>query len=101
MAQQRDLSKKPEAEMILDLWPDGVQPVTAPPTLSVTEIGPVMHVTLTSDPEGASIGYKTDESSEDWRLYTETITLPIGTTIYAEAIRYGYAQSDVTSNLAD
>lgn len=101
MVQHRDLSKKPEAEMILDLWPDGVQPVTAPPVFSISEMGSIMQVTLTSDTEGASIGYKTDASSKDWYLYTETLTLPADTTIYAKAIRYGYAESDVVSNLAD
>ena len=55
----------------------------------------MMQVTLTSYTEGASIGYKTDESSEDWLLYTEPFEMPVGTPIFAKAVRYGYAESDV------
>ena len=92
-----DLSKKPEAEMILDLWPDGVQPQTSAPKISVTKTGAHLEVTLTSATEGASIGYKIDGSSEAWRLYTGPLSLPLETRLFAKAIRYGYAESEVAT----
>ena len=101
MAAHPDLSKKPEADMILDLWPDGVQPETAAPDVSVTKTGSNLEVTLTSTTPGASIGYKTNETSEAWHLYTEPLSLPLETRLFAKAIRYGYAESEVVSYPAE
>ena len=95
MATYQDLSEKAEAEMIAELWPGSVQPETAAPEVSATETDAGLQVTLTSATEGASIGYKTNEASEAWHLYTGPLSLPLETRLFVKAIRYGYAESEV------
>ena len=83
-----DQSAVPEAAIIEAFWPGGVQPVTAPPRLSVGPGG----ISLAAA-EGASVGYRLGEGP--WRLYVGPFVAPAGTRIEAKAIRYGYAESDV------
>lgn len=82
-----DTSDRPEAEMAAAFWPDGRQPVTAPPTIQRDEQN---RVTLTAGP-GASIEYKLNDGR--WRLYIEPIATAAQDVITARAVRYGYAVS--------
>lgn len=79
----------PEEEMIAAQWPNKVQPETAAPTFTQTDKG----LLLTSETEGASIGWRIGEGA--WQLYTAPI--PSQTGLEAKAIRYGYKESAVTA----
>jgi len=82
-----------ELAMVEAQWPGLEQPVTATPVITATN----GLVTITSATEGASIGYRygTDDEAP-WHLYTAPIALPAGQILQAKAIRYGYAESDIT-----
>jgi len=88
-----DLAEDPEAVMIERMWPDGRQPVTAPPRATFGAQG----VTLSSATPGASIGYRSRGSvpPQGWQLYTQALPLPTTDTLEAKAIRYGFAESPV------
>lgn len=86
-----------EADMIAAQWPGMQQPETAAPT--ITRMDGV--VTLTSKTPGASIGWR-HKGSEAWQLYTAPLAenkapFPVET----KAIRYGYAESRVTTEEAE
>lgn len=95
MNSHADWSEKSEAEMIEDMWPGGVQPVTADPVISVTRQGDDMAVTLSSTTPGASIGYQTGEPGKHWFLYSKKLTLPSDTMFRTKAVRYGFKVSNV------
>ena len=82
-----------ERAMVLRMWPDGEQPVTAAPLVTSTDESGGRSVSLSSPSTGASIGYRFS-GEEGWRLYTGAVSVPQGTTLEAKAIRYGYAESD-------
>jgi len=55
----------PESRMVAEhLWPDGIQPTTAAPTLRLED----GRVTLASETPGASLGYRTEEDAP-WTVY--------------------------------
>ena len=89
-----DMSRVPEVEMIEAMWPHGEPPVTAAPIISTSEIDGRKVMTLISETEGASIGYRTDLSSTEWEIYTGPFDLPEGSSLEAKAIRYGFAESE-------
>ena len=101
MGETKDLSSVPEEVLINEFWPGGEQPVTAAPDIAVTMSNAVATVALTSPMAGASIGYRLDPTSTHWFLYTDPITVPIGTQIEAKAVRYGYAESDISAALIE
>ena len=85
----------PETELIKKLWPpDGVQPVTTPPEFLVEkgDNSDSIRITLSSDTEGASIGYMID-NSQHWLLFHQPIEVKPGSTVSAQAIRIGYKPS--------
>ena len=98
-----------EAEMILRMWPGGVQPETAQPyivprrttdtpdrpeTRAFTE---PLEVVIYVPTQGASIGYTTEEGPNPrWRLYSGPILVDRPMTLRAKAIRYGYKESAET-----
>ena len=89
-SQAEDWSVNSEAVMVAEMWPEGVQPVTEPPVFEIIE----GQLQLSSETEGASIGYRIQGRSQ-WQLYGK----PIGfsnETIEAKAIRYGYQESDIS-----
>ncbi|MEO1189119.1 MAG: sulfatase-like hydrolase/transferase, partial [Pseudomonadota bacterium] len=92
-----DMSIVPEADMIQAMWPDGVQPSTASPTLTITEHEGRRRVELSSATEGASIGFRLPTDDEDWRLYTGPFDLPRGASLQAKAIRYGFKESEIAT----
>jgi N-sulfoglucosamine sulfohydrolase len=80
-----------EIEMAESFWPGGQQPTTASPTFNLDDVG---NVVMTSNTNGASIGYRLNEAS--WLLYTHPILLESGEKLQAKAVRYGWAISEVS-----
>ena len=90
-----DLGTLPEAELRERFWPGGVQPETAAPEIAQIQLVPGTHaVTLRSQTEGASIGYRVDGGAE--LLYTTPLSLSAGSVIEARAVRYGWLESEWT-----
>ncbi len=88
-----DLGHLPESELIKRLWPpDGVQPVTATPSIQV-EGG---RVTITCASEGASIAYRVG-AGERWSLYTRPFEVDAPASITAAAHRLGWKPSVETT----
>ena len=98
LARVGDRSEEPEQAMIDDMWPGGVQPVTAAPMASVEQTAKGYGVTLSSETRGASIAYRIldEEGSGNWLLYTGPVPLAENGKLEAKAIRYGFEQSKVT-----
>lgn len=94
-AEFNDMSVQSERAMIEDLWPGGIQPKTVAPTISVAVADDTRIVTLASETEGASIGYRAGSDAEQWQLYVDPFPLPAQVEFQAKAVRYGYAESDV------
>lgn len=94
-----DLGAIPEAEMIENIWPGGVQPETAAPEIRF-DAG---HAALASATDGASIGYTIDGSGgrSDWRLYTGPFPVEPGQEVEAKAVRYGYAESEIAAAIGE
>ncbi len=84
-----------EKELMLSMWPDGIQPQTNQPQLSSQE----GMVEIKCDTEGASISYhvnQTGMNADHWFLYTEPVQLNPGDAITAIAHRIGYKESAKT-----
>ena len=92
LASGDDLGLLPEEELRRRFWPDGVQPVTATPEISVASDGPSPRVTLACATEGASLGYRVDDGP--WRLYSGPLPLAAGARVTAKAVRYGWQESE-------
>ena len=92
-----DMSRVPEADMIQAMWPDGVQPGTAAPTLTYVDHAGARHVELRAATDGASIGFRLNTRSEDWTLYTGPFDVPSGSRVQAKAIRYGFKESAIVT----
>jgi arylsulfatase A-like enzyme len=86
-----DLSSEPEAAMAERFWPDGEQPVTGAPALTVEE----GWIRIASTTPGASIGYRIGGEGR-WLLYTGPFEAPEGESVEAKAVRYGWRESAVT-----
>lgn len=90
-----DLSATDEREMMLSMWPGGMQPQTAPVRISRDGRG---RIVLQSRAPGASIEYRWrgGAASGRWSLYTGPFEPGGGGTVEARSIRYGYSASDIT-----
>ena len=88
MERTDDYGTKDGAELIATLWPNGKQPRTARPL--VVEVDGT--VAISSETEGASIGYQLP-GDEAWRVYTGPFDAPPGGTITAVAHRIGWKPS--------
>jgi hypothetical protein len=71
-----------EIEMAESCWPAAQQPTTASPTFNLNHVG---NVVMTSNTNGAPIGYRLNEAS--WLLYTYPILLESGAKLQAKAVR--------------
>lgn len=91
-AQTVDLSSVPETEMIKAMWPDMQQPETAAVDFTVSG----ERLILSSATADASIGYQRGDDPA-WHIYTAPLTLTASASVTAKAIRYGYAESVVTT----
>lgn len=88
----------PETELKKRLWPpNGEQPVTARVTFKQEKLDDERtRILLGSATQGASIAYAIN-SKTHWSLFTAPVELKKGDTLYAQAIRIGYAHSPVDS----
>jgi len=93
----RDMGEIPEAQMIEQMWPGGIQPKTAKPNVSINK----ETIRITCSTSGASIGYifsgkeiKPDLNS-GWQLYHEPLQVKEAKYLYVLANRIGFADSEV------
>jgi arylsulfatase A-like enzyme len=87
----------PERQLIKKLWPpDGVQPISESPVFTIEEMEDTdkVKIILSSNTEGASIGYMLD-SSHHWLVYHQPIEVGRNTTVSAQAHRIGYMPSEI------
>lgn len=91
--QVSDLGAIPESELAAMNWPDGEQPETAAPTVSLTADGNSVELAVATP--GASIGYRVDDGP--WALYVAPVVVGPGRVITAKAVRYGWAESAETT----
>ena len=77
-----------EEEMVARFQPRGDPEVTPPPSIVVEG----RRVSIRSDTAGASLGYRID--GDRWRLYTGPFDVPLGSSVSAKAVRYGWDESE-------
>ena len=89
-----DMGEIPEAEILESFWPGREQPETIKPTYEVKK----GELILSSETEGANIGYKVyaydGPVPEKWEVYTESLTIKVDTRIEVVAHRIGYSPSE-------
>lgn len=96
-AEVNDRGNISEKQLLEEMWPGGVQPVTDNPEVKL-ENG---KVTLTCSTKGASLAYLVSETDIEptldsgWKLYIEPVSLKKGQILYALANRIGYADSEI------
>ncbi|MDH3709708.1 MAG: sulfatase [Cyclobacteriaceae bacterium] len=90
MQEITDLGLQNEEEMIASWWPQGVQPQTSTPEISIS--GQPKTGLLKCNTEGASIGYRFS-TNEHWQIYQEPIALPDTGSIQVIAHRIGFKES--------
>jgi hypothetical protein len=90
-----DLGFVPESDLVNMMWPGMIQPVTEP-VIFKKENGKLI---MTSNSEGASIGYQADDEigGSSWRLYTQPLSSDSFKKIAARAVRIGYKTSPVAN----
>ena len=93
LSQTPDLSAIPEEDLAADFWPNRTAPVTPAP--KVYAIG--HDLALMSMVLGASIGWRLAGSDDPWTVHGGITPPPLGKTIEAKAIRYGWAESPVVT----
>ncbi len=92
-----DMGTIPEKQMFLNMWPNGIQPITKKP---------VIHkkgntVTISCETEGASTGYiiTRHEINPDlnagWNIYYKPVKVRKGDILYVMSQRLGYKESEV------
>jgi arylsulfatase A-like enzyme len=87
----------PEAKMVDEMWPSGVQPKTAPAVVTING----QTIELTCPTPGASIGYILSDKqftpglNSGWQLYHEPIRTNGAKYLYVLSNRIGYADSDI------
>jgi len=96
LARVGDKGQIPEFDMVQEMWPNFEQPKTETPSVQM-EGGKVL---ITSNTEGASIGYKIkgQHPSSDWMVYTEPLAIPQDS-LYVKAFRIGYEPSETVALL--
>ncbi|MDD9890962.1 MAG: sulfatase [Gammaproteobacteria bacterium] len=89
-----DLGLMPEQELIEQLWPGGIQPVTQDPVVSRRN----GMIYLSSATEGANIAYQilsgNQELGDEWQVYTGPLRLSASQRLIAIAHRIGFAPSE-------
>jgi len=109
MDETNDMGKISESEMVENMWPNRIQPVTAPPGFimidkessdltNTTQGGKYKYparILIYCATQGASVAFTTDTAeSTRWKLYVAPLQLNKGKTILrTKAIRYGYKES--------
>lgn len=87
----KDYSKLKEIDQANLFWPQGKQPLTPKPTISVNSKGLVV---LANSNNGASLGYKVNQGK--WHVYNHPFAVKSGDKVTAKAIRYGWQESHET-----
>ena len=86
-----------EGELIVSMWPGGIQPITSTPV--ATKRRNNLEITLRSGTDGASIGYQILEEGESvneaWTIYKEPVTINDTQRLAAVAHRLGFAPSEI------
>lgn len=90
-----DVSPLPESDLIEQIWPGGEQPMTASPMATFSSSEGRRLVSLSSTTPGASIGFRRPGDENGWQLYTEPFEHV--SALEVKAIRYGYAESQITT----
>ena len=92
----KDLGHLPEADLVRKLWPPlGVQPTTTAPSLPIVRQGESdVRVALESSTPGASIAFRLSRHAV-WHLYSESVAVPLGSSIWIRAHRLGWKPSSV------
>ena len=93
LSEINDLGFMPEAQLIKEFWPDGVQPTTKAPAI-FHENG---EVRIHSDTAGANIAFQIislqEVISDRWQVYTRPLKLQSTDRLVAVAHRIGYLPS--------
>ncbi len=90
-----------ETEQAEQMWPEGIQPVTEAPLISIHEES--KRIRLSCGKEGASIGYRFSTSGKpnEWTLYTKPFHTDKSDTLFVKSIRYGFAESEVVAEFIE
>ena len=97
LSETGDMAVIPEKEMFLEMWPDGIQPVTQDPQIEREG----EHVTLRCPTEGASIAYILSEQelipdlNSGWKLYHKPLKVREGQKLYVMTQRIGFKESKI------
>ncbi len=87
----------PERDLLAALWPDGTQPVTAPPQATFVD----GLASLASATDGASIGYQVlapeARPGSRWQVYVAPVRIPAHHSLAAIAHRIGFLPSDTVT----
>ncbi len=86
-----DYSETAELQMAKEFWPDGEQPVTQAPQISINKAG---KASIVPGAANDSVGYRINGGA--WKLYSKPLLLPNSATVEAKSVRYGWAESSVT-----
>ena len=87
----------PEAQMIEQMWPGGIQPATAKPIVSIDKD----NIRISCPTKGSSIGYILSEKeikpdlNSGWQLYHEPLKTKGEMFLYVMSNRIGFADSEV------
>ena len=96
-----DLGFKPEEELIKEFWPEGIQPITKAPSISVKS----GEVQISSDTPGANIAFQVvplkGALEDNWRVYTGPLKLRPANRLIAVAHRIGYLPSNQVEFIQD
>ena len=87
-----DYSETAELQMAKDFWPDGEQPVTQAPQISINKVG---KASIVPGAANDSVGYRINGGA--WKLYSQPLSLPNSATVEAKSVRYGWAESLLTT----
>ncbi|MEO0894943.1 MAG: sulfatase [Bacteroidota bacterium] len=94
MAEHEDTGMMDESELLKKLWPEGQQPVTQNPIIQLED----GKISISSETEGASIGYKIWKKGEPapqaWQIFQAPIELEAEMRVSAIAHRIGYLPSE-------
>jgi hypothetical protein len=83
-----DFSETTELQMANQFWPNGEQPITQPPKISINQLG---IATIAPAANHDSIGYRINGGA--WMIYKAPVSVPKGGVLEAKAVRYGWAES--------
>jgi len=90
-----DKGKLTEDAYITSIWPNGQQPETAEPKISIAD----NKVIIDTETKGASIGFQwvknESELTDNWEIYTIPMPIIQQKTLYARAHRIGFKPSNI------